>query len=74
MLLDDQGFLCPWIPGFPVTPRDGNDAVDSSPVILGMLENLGVELPLSVVGFGVELVPKVCLWHGLRPEVVLWFL
>jgi hypothetical protein len=30
------------------------------PVILGVLENLGVELPLGVEELAVELEPKVC--------------
>jgi hypothetical protein len=29
-------------------------------MILGMLEHLGVELPLGVVGLAVEFVPKDC--------------
>jgi hypothetical protein len=29
-------------------------------VILGMLEHLGVELPLGIVGLAVEFAPKVC--------------
>jgi hypothetical protein len=37
-------------------------------VILGVLELLGVELLLGVVGLGVELAPKVCLGHWLRLE------
>ena len=35
----------------------------SDSMILGMLEHLGMELPLGVVGLAVEFVPKVCLWH-----------
>ena len=31
-----------------------------------MLENLGVELLLGVVGLAVEFVPKVCLGHWPR--------
>ena len=37
-------------------------------VILGMIEGLGVELPLGVVGLVVEFMPKVCSGHCLRPE------
>jgi hypothetical protein len=37
-------------------------------LVLGMLESLGVELFLSVVGLAVELVPNVCSWHHPRPE------
>jgi hypothetical protein len=32
-------------------------------MILGMLEYLGVELLLSVVGLAAEFVPKVCSGH-----------
>ena len=55
-------FQCPWIPRVPVSPGVGvgTDVVAFSPMILGMLEHLGVELPLGVVGLGVEQVPKVC--------------
>jgi hypothetical protein len=38
------------------------------PVILGMLQHLGVELPLGVVGLAVEFAPKVCLGH--RPVIL----
>ena len=37
-------------------------------MILGMLEYPGVELPLGVVGLGMESVPKVCSGHRLRME------
>jgi hypothetical protein len=37
-------------------------------VVLGMLERLGVELPLGVVGLAVEFEPKVCSGHWLRSE------
>ena len=37
-------------------------------MILGMLEHLGVELPLGVVGLAVEFAPKVCSGHWPRPE------
>jgi hypothetical protein len=30
------------------------------PLILGVLEHLGIELPVGVVGLAVEFVPKVC--------------
>lgn len=46
---------------FPVTPSVGADVVASSPMILDVLEHLGLELPLSVVGLGTELAPKVHL-------------
>ena len=35
-------------------------------MILGMLDCLGVELPLRVVELAVEFVPKVCLGHRPR--------
>jgi hypothetical protein len=37
-------------------------------VILGVLEHLGVELPLGVVGLGVEPAPKFFSRHRLRLE------
>jgi hypothetical protein len=39
-----------------------------NPNILGMLDHLGVELPLSVVGLAVEFKPKVCSGHGPRTK------
>ena len=33
-----------------------------------MLECLGVELPLGVVGLAAEFSPEVCGWHQSRPE------
>jgi hypothetical protein len=38
-------------------------------MIMGILELLGVRLPLfpSIVGLGAELVPKVSSGHRLRP-------
>jgi len=53
------GSLCHWIPWVPVTPSVVADIVASSPVILCMLEQLGIELLLGVVGLGVEPVLKV---------------
>ena len=35
-------------------------------MVLGVLECLGVELPLGVVGLAVEFVPKVCSGHQPR--------
>ena len=35
-------------------------------VILGVLEQLGMELPLGIVGLAVEFVPKVCSGHQPR--------
>jgi hypothetical protein len=63
-----RGFLCPWIPGVPIIPGVGADGVASSPVILGMLEYLGVELPLGVVGMSADPAPKVHSGHWLRLE------
>jgi hypothetical protein len=37
-------------------------------MILGVLECLGVELPLGVVGLNLELEIKVCSGHLLKPE------
>ena len=37
-------------------------------VILGVLDHLGIEFPLSVLGLGAELQPKVCFRHQLRAE------
>jgi hypothetical protein len=68
MPLGGWRFLHPWILGDPVTPDVGSDVVTSSPVILGMLEHLEGELPLGVVGLGVESAPKVCPGHRLRLE------
>jgi hypothetical protein len=35
-------------------------------MILGMLDHLGVELPLGVFGLGVEPAPKVCSGHRVQ--------
>ena len=35
---------------------------------LGVLEHLGVELPLSIVGLAAEFVSKVCSGHEPRQE------
>ena len=59
-------FLCPWIPGGPSNSRFGADARTSSPIVLGMLEYLGVQLPLVVVQMGTELVPKVSRYYLLK--------
>ena len=66
--LASWGFLCPWIPGVPVIPSVGAYVVASSPVVLGMLEHLGVELLLGVVGLCTEPAPKVCSGHRFIPE------
>jgi hypothetical protein len=55
-------------PTGPVSSSVGGDVVGSLPVILGILENLGVELFLDVVGLGEELALKVCSGHWLRPD------
>jgi hypothetical protein len=44
------------------------DVVASSPIILGVSEHLGVELPLGVVELGAELEPKVCPGYWLSPQ------
>ena len=56
MPLAGHGFLCPWIPGVPVIPGVRTDIV-ASPVILGISENLGIGLPLDVVGVGAKPAP-----------------
>ena len=51
-------FLCPQNPGVPRHFLFGVDVVASSPVILGMLEHVGVQFPLDVnniLGLGMEL-------------------
>ena len=56
-------FLCAWVPLVPVTPGVGDRCcvlLTSDPLILGMLEHLGMELPLADVGLAAEFVPKVC--------------
>jgi hypothetical protein len=60
--LAGQGCLHPWILGVPVTQDLGADVVASSPVILGLLEHLGVKLSLGVVGLGAETSPKFSLY------------
>ena len=40
----------------------------SDPMIIRVLEHLGVELPLGVVGLDAEFEPKVCSGHWPRPE------
>jgi hypothetical protein len=42
-------------------------------MILGVLELLGVDLSLGVVGLAVEFLPKVCSGHRLRPEGQIHF-
>jgi len=42
--------------------------VTSSSMNLGLLEHLGVGLPLGVVGMGVEPVPKVFSGHWFRSD------
>ena len=54
MPLARQGSLCSWIYGDSVTPDVG-----AIPVILGVVEHLGFELPLGVGGLGTESAPKV---------------
>jgi hypothetical protein len=50
-----------------VTPGVGAD-VWGSPMFLDMLEHLGMELPLGLVGLDSEQAPKVCSGHWLRPR------
>ena len=61
--------------GGPVTPGVGA-VVASSPLILGVLEHLRVQLPLGVVGLGVEPAPKVCLGYilGVSEHLEFWLL
>ena len=50
-------------PQVPVTPSVGDRCcvlLTSDPLILCMLEHLGVELCLSVIGLVAEFAPKVC--------------
>ena len=47
MQLERQEFLCPWILRDSVIPDVG-----AIPVILGVLEHLGFELTLGIVGLG----------------------
>jgi hypothetical protein len=37
-------------------------------MILGVLERLGLDLPLDVVGLAAEFAPKFCSGHQPRPE------
>jgi hypothetical protein len=67
-LLARHGLLSPQILGIPVTPVVGADVVAFSPMILGMLEHLGLKHPLGIVGLGVNLAPKICSGQWLRPE------
>jgi hypothetical protein len=39
-----------------------------NPVVLGVLEHLGVELLLGVVGLAAEFAPEICSGHWPRPE------
>jgi hypothetical protein len=68
---------CHWSDGVPAClgltipnhPSVGNRCcvlLTSDPLILGMLELLGVELPLGVVWLAAEFVPKVCSGHWPR--------
>jgi hypothetical protein len=65
------GFLCPWIPWDPSNSCFGDRFVVSSSMILRgleVLELLGIQFPLGVMGLGAELEPKVYSVHQLRPE------
>ena len=59
-----KGSSVPGSQGFLVTPSVRSDVVATSPGILGVIKNLGVELPLGVVGLCAETVPKVCSGHS----------
>ena len=61
MPLARQGSCVPGSWGVPVTL---GDLETSSPVILAVLEYLGVELPLGVSVLDAEPVPKVCSGPG----------
>lgn len=54
-------------PGVPVTLGGGADVV-ASHVMLGMLEHLGVELPLDVLEENAEPAPQVCSGCRFKPE------
>ena len=73
MPLARRDFVGPWILGDPVTLDIRGNAVPSSPVILGMLEHLGVEHPLGVLGLGVEPVPKVYVFILIISRKTLFF-
>lgn len=68
MSLAVQDFLHPWVLGNPVTPGVGPDVVSCSPVMLGILQHLGLELPLAVMGLGEEPLPKVYVEPWFRLE------
>jgi hypothetical protein len=54
MPLAGWGLLNPWILVVPATHGVGANVVASSPVILGVIEHLGLNLPLGVVELGAE--------------------
>ena len=61
-------FLGAWVPLLPVTAGVGEDVTSSSPLILDVLEHLGVGLVLGVVTLAAEFMPKVCSGHQPRLE------
>ena len=63
-------FLCAWVLPVPVTPVLGQILCPPHLLISdpGVLEHLGVELPLGVVGLAVEFAPKVCSGPGPDQE------
>jgi hypothetical protein len=67
MPLAGWGFLHPRILADPVTLGVGADIL-AFPVILGILEHLGVWFPLGVVGVGAEPALQVCFGHRFRPK------
>lgn len=66
--------MYPWTLGISATPNVVADIVVPSPVILGILEHLGVKLPLVVMGLGAEPAPKVCSEHRFIPEDIRIFI
>ena len=52
-------------------PQKIGHRVQFQTLILGMLQHLGVNLSLGVVGLGVESAPKVCSGHRLKLEGTL---
>ena len=63
--------IAPGQTGVPMSldPRGPNYCfVALSPMILGLSEYLGMDLPLGVVGLVAKLVPKVSSRHHLRSE------
>jgi hypothetical protein len=67
-------FLIAWVLLVPVTPRCWGRCcvfLTSDPMILEVLEHLGVELPLGVVRLAAEFATRVCSGHWPRLLCVL---